>query len=168
MGVAETSLGRVFKELNVKREDIVVTTKIFRNGWGQNDAFLSRKHIIEGIRSSLKRLQLDNVDVIFCHRPDYETPLEETVRAMSWTIDKGLAHYWGTSEWPADRISKAYELCERLNLHKPIVEQCEYNMLVREKMEKEYRRLFSETKMGTTIWSPICGGILAGKYNDGS
>ena len=168
MGYAETSLGRIFKELNVKREDVVVSTKIFRIGQGPNDALLSRKHIIEGLTNSLKRLQLDYVDVVFCHRPDYETPLEETVAAMNWCIESGKAFYWGTSEWPADRIAKAIEICAAKGFHKPIVEQCEYNMMIRQKMEKEYRRLFSEQKYGTTIWSPIAGGILAGKYNDGT
>ena len=168
LGYAEKDLGRVFKELNVKREDIVVTTKIFKIGDGVNDGFLSRKHIIEGLTNSLKRLQLDYVDIVYCHRPDYEVSLEETVGAMNWCIESGKAFYWGTSEWPADRIAKAMEMCEAKGWHKPIVDQCEYSMLIREKMEKEYRRLFSEYRYGTTIWSPIAGGILAGKYNDGS
>jgi voltage-dependent potassium channel beta subunit len=167
-GEAETQMGKAFKELNVKREEVVVSTKLFKIGQGVNDGFLSRKHILEGINNSLKRLQLDYVDVVFCHRPDFETPLEETVRAMNKIIEDGKAFYWGTSEWPADRISKAIELCERLNLHKPIVEQCQYSMLVRDNFEKNYRRLFSEYKYGTTIWSPVAGGILTGKYNDGN
>ena len=160
-------MGRAFKELGFKREEIVVSTKLLRIGDGPNDTFLSRKHIIEGITNSLKRLQLDYVDVVFCHRPDYDTPLEETCRAMSWIVDNNKAFYWGTSDWPADRIAKAIEICERLNLHKPIVEQPQYNMLIRDQFEREYRRLFSENKYGTTIWSPLAGGILSGKYNDG-
>jgi len=124
MGQAETIMGKAFKELALKREEIVVSTKIFKIGPGVNDTFLSRKHIVEAIQNSLKRLQLDYVDVVFCHRPDFETPLEETCRAMNWVIENNKAFYWGTSEWPADRISKAIEICERLNLHKPIVEQC--------------------------------------------
>jgi len=124
-------MGNAFKELNLRREDLVVSTKIFKIGSGVNDTFLSRKHIVEGLRNSLKRLQMDYVDVVFCHRPDFETPLEETCRAMSYVIDQGMAFYWGTSEWPADRIAKAIELCERLNLHKPIVEQSQYSMLWR-------------------------------------
>jgi aryl-alcohol dehydrogenase-like predicted oxidoreductase len=115
-------MGNAFKELGFKREEIVVSTKLFKIGGGVNDTFLSRKHIIEGIHGSLKRLQLDYVDVVFCHRPDFDTPLEETCRAMSWIIDNNKAFYWGTSEWPADRISKAIELCDKLGLHKPIVE----------------------------------------------
>ena len=100
-------------------------------------------------------MQLDYVDVVFCHRPDYETPLEETCRAMHWIIEQGKAFYWGTSEWPADHIARAIGICERLGLHKPIVEQPQYNLFVRDRFEKEYRRLFAEYKMGTTIWSPL-------------
>lgn len=110
---------------------------------------------------------MDYVDVIYCHRPDINTPLEETCRAMHTIIEQGQAFYWGTSEWPADRISKAIELCERLNLHKPVVEQPQYNMLARDNFENNYRRIFAEYKYGSTIWSPLAGGILAGKYNDG-
>ena len=108
--------------MKVKREEIVVTTKVWKIGDGPNQAFLSRKHIIEGAINSLKRLQMDYVDIIFCHRPDWETPLEETCRAMSWLVDKGKALYWGTSEWPADRIEAAFGICEKLGLNKPIVE----------------------------------------------
>jgi len=161
-------MGRAFKELNLPREELVVTTKIFKASvTNVNDEFLSRKHIIEGLRNSLKRLQMDYVDVVYCHRPDMETPLEETCAAMNWVIEEGWAFYWGTSEWPADRIAKAIEICERESFHKPIVEQCEYSMLTRARPEKEYRRLFSEYKYGTTVWSPLAGGILSGKYNDG-
>ncbi len=167
-GQAETIMGRAFKELGFKREEIVVSTKILRSGNGINDTFLSRKHIIEGLNNCLKRLQLDYVDVLFCHRPDFDTPLEETCRAMSWCIDNNKALYWGTSEWPADRISKAVEICNQLGLHKPIVEQPQYSMFFRDPFEKDYRRIFSEYKYGSTIWSPLAGGILTGKYNDGN
>lgn len=167
-GSAETQLGKAIKELGLKREEIVVSTKIFKIGTGVNDTFLSRKHIIEGVNNSLKRLQLDYVVVVFCHRPDYETPLEETCRAMHTVIESGKAFYWGTSEWTADRIAKAIEICERLNLHKPVVEQPQYSMLARTKFENEYRFIFSEYKYGTTIWSPLAGGLLTGKYNDGN
>jgi len=166
-GQAETSMGQAFKELGLRRESLVVSTKIFKCGSGINDTFLSRKHIIEGIKNSLRRLQLEYVDVVYCHRPDFETPLEETVRAMHWVIENNLAFYWGTSEWPADRIAQAIELCERLSLHKPIVEQPQYSMFVRDKFENEYRRIFSEKRYGSTIWSPLAGGLLSGKYNDG-
>jgi len=167
-GQAEISMGKAFKELGLKREDLVVSTKLVKCGNGVNDCMLSRKHLIEGLKNSLKRLQLDYVDVVFCHRPDNETPLEETVRTMSWFIDQGMAFYWGTSEWQADRLAKTVEMCERLNLHKPIVEQPQYSMLVRDKLENQYRRLFSEYKLGTTIWSPLAGGVLTGKYNNGT
>lgn len=167
-GQAETQMGNAFKELGLRRESIVVSTKIFKCGDGINDTFLSRKHIIEGMRNSLVRLQLEYVDVIFCHRPDYDTPLEETCRAMHWLIENGKAFYWGTSEWPADRIVRAIELCDKLGLHKPIVEQPEYNMFERNRFENEYRRIFSEYRYGTTIWSPLAGGLLSGKYNGGS
>ena len=167
-GSAETQMGRAFKELGVKREDLVVSTKLWRVGDGVNDQFLSRKHLLEGINNSLKRLQMDYVDVVFCHRPDFDTPLEETCRAMHTIIEQGKAFYWGTSMWPADRITKAIEICERLNLHKPIVEQPAYSLVRRNIVEKDYRRLFAEYKYGTTIWSPLAGGILTGKYNDGN
>jgi voltage-dependent potassium channel beta subunit len=167
-GNAETMMGRAFKELELRRESIVVSTKLFKIGAGVNDCFLSRKHIIEGTKACLERLQMPYVDVMFCHRPDYETPLEETCRAMNTIIENGSVFYWGTSEWPADRISKAIEICERLNLHKPIVEQPQYNILHRDAFEKEQRRIFDEYKYGSTIWSPLAGGVLSGKYNDGN
>jgi aryl-alcohol dehydrogenase-like predicted oxidoreductase len=160
-------MGKAFKELGLKRETLVVSTKLFKIGDEINESFMSRKHIIEGTRNSLKRLQLDYVDVIFSHRPDFQTPLEETCRAFSWLIDQGLALYWGTSEWPASFISEAIGLCEKLNLHKPICEQPQYNLFVRERFEKEYKHVFQNHRYGTTIWSPLAGGILCGKYNDG-
>jgi len=136
-------MGNAFKELNIVREDIVVSTKLF---WGTSDVNgrgLSRKHIIEGARASLKRLQLSYVDIIFAHRPDLETPLEETCRAFSWLINKGLAFYWGTSEWSAARVTEAIEICKRKGWHAPVAEQCHYNMLVRERFENEYAPLFT-------------------------
>lgn len=167
MGEAERQMGRAFKELKVNRKDIVVSTKIFKCGDGPNDSFLSRKHIIEGLRNSLKRLEMDYVDVVFCHRPDYLTPLEETCRAMHWCVEQGLAFYWGTSEWPASRISEAIGICEKLGLHKPVVEQCLYNMFNRERFEKEYKDIFLSYGYGSTIWSALAGGFLTGKYNSG-
>ena len=164
LGKCEIALGKAFKELNVPREKIVVTTKIFRNGSDPNDSFLSRKHIIEGINQSLKRLQMDYVDVIFCHRPDKNTPIEETCRAMNYVIEKGMAFYWGTSEWDADQIMLAYKICEKLNLMRPIVEQTQYNLLHRERIEREYANLFKNFKLGITVWSPLFSGALTGKY----
>lgn len=167
-GSNETQLGVALKALGVPRKDYVVTTKIFQNGFGPNDSMLSRKHIIEGTRLSLKRLQMDYVDCIFAHRPDVTTPLEEQVRAFSWLIDHGLALYWGTSEWPASMIEQACQIAERYHLHAPQFDQNQYNMLIRYRMEKEYRQLFETRKYGTTIWGPVCGGLLTGKFNDGN
>jgi len=166
-GVAETSLGKALKQLNVQREKIVVSTKIFTIGRDPNDSFLSRKHIIEGLRNSLKRLQLDYVDVVYCHRYDRYTPLEETCRAMDWVINQGLAHYWGTSQWSASQIMEAYKICDKLNLISPVVEQSNYNMMVRDRIEGELRDLFNRYRMGATIWSPLESGILAGRYLNG-
>jgi voltage-dependent potassium channel beta subunit len=165
-GQGETSLGIALKELNVPRESLVISTKIFKCGSGVNDCFLSRKHINEGLRNSLKRLQLDYVDVVFAHRFDSITPLEEVCRSFDNIINRGLAFYWGTSEWEASQIMEAYQICEKYNLIKPIVEQPQYNMFVREKMEREYNHLFKKIRLGTTIWSPLFGGVLTGKYID--
>jgi voltage-dependent potassium channel beta subunit len=167
-GEGEATLGKALKKLNVPRETLVISTKIFKVGMGVNDGLLSRKHIIEGLRNSLKRLQLDYVDVVFCHRPDPNTPLEETCRAMDWLINQGMAFYWGTSEWSGSQIMDAYAVCDRLNLIKPICEQPQYNLFSREKLENEYSLLFQKYKMGTTIWSPLMSGVLTGKYIEGT
>ena len=169
-GIAETVFGKALKALNVNRNQLVVSTKLFwsaREGFTVNMNGLSRKHIVEGMQNSLKRLQLDYVDVVFCHRPDHDTPLEEVCKGMSYLIDQGQAFYWGTSEWPPCMIAAAIETCKRLNLHEPKAEQCEYNMVQRTKMEREYRFLFKNYGMGTTIWSPLKSGLLTGKYNSG-
>ena len=163
-GAAETTLGKALKSLNVPREKIVVTTKIFKVGEDPNDGFLSRKHIIEAIKNSLKRLQLEYVDIVYCHRYDMRTPMKEVCEAMNWCIEQGYALYWGTSEWTACQIMQAYDICDELKLIKPVVEQCQYNMFWREKMENEYRDLFKKYKMGTTIYSPLKCGVLTGKY----
>jgi len=164
LGKSETSFGKVIKELNIPREKIVVSTKIYRVGDDPNDSFLSRKHIREGVSNSLKRLQLEYVDIVFCHRYDMHTPLEETCRAMNWEIEHGHAFYWGTSEWTSSQIMEAYGICDRIGLKRPVVEQCHYNMLYRTSMEVDYRDLFRKYKMGATIWSPLECGILTGKY----
>ncbi|ABR30025.1 alcohol dehydrogenase [Thermosipho melanesiensis] len=164
-GMAESMLGEVFKEF--RRSDIVVSTKIFWGGNGPNDRGLSRKHIIEGTFASLKRLQLDYVDIVYCHRPDPETPIEETVLAMDYLIRNGYALYWGTSEWSAQQLENAHKACKELNCVPPIVEQPQYNMLVRNRVEKEYQPIYEKYGMGLTIWSPLASGILTGKYNNG-
>ena len=133
-GRAEEIMGQAIRELGWKRSDVVVSTKIFWGGSGPNDKGLSRKHIIEGTKASLKRLDMEYVDVIYCHRPDSSTPIEETVRAMNYVIDHGWAFYWGTSEWSAQQITEAWGVAERLDLVGPIVEQPEYNLLSRHKV----------------------------------
>jgi voltage-dependent potassium channel beta subunit len=122
---------------------------------------------VEGVRAALDRLQLDYVDLVFCHRPDHETPIEETVRAMSHVIDRGWAFYWGTSEWSSEQIRQAYEVAYRLGLTPPTMEQPEYNMFHRERVEVEYAPLYRDFGMGTTIWSPLASGVLTGKYGKG-
>ena len=166
-GNAETVMGNVIKELGWRRESIVVSTKIFWGGDGPNDTGLSHKHIIEGMNGALRRLQLDYVDLVFCHRPDPNTPIEETVRAMDIVIKQGKAFYWGTSEWSAAEIMRADAVARQYGLTPPSMEQPQYNMFVRDRFEKEYAPLYSELGYGTTIWSPLASGVLTGKYNDG-
>jgi voltage-dependent potassium channel beta subunit len=166
-GQAETVMGNVVRKLGWKRSDLVISTKIFWGGKGPNDRGLSRKHILEGTDAALSRLQMDYVDLVFCHRPDMWTPIEETVRAMSHLVDQGKAFYWGTSEWSAQQIMEAYAVARREHLVPPTMEQPQYHMFHRERVEKEYARLYSEIGLGTTIWSPLASGILTGKYSDG-
>jgi len=163
-GKAEEVMGKCLKRLNVPRSELVISTKIFWGGKEVNQRGLSRKHIIEGTDAALKRLQLDYVDLIFCHRPDPCTPIEETVRAMNFVINQGKALYWGTSEWSADQIMEAYQISQKLGLIAPIMEQPQYSMLHRTRFEKEYARLYKEIGLGTTIWSPLACGLLTGKY----
>jgi voltage-dependent potassium channel beta subunit len=166
-GNAETVMGNVIKSQGWRREDLVVSTKIFWGGSGPNDTGLSHKHIIEGTNAALKRLQMEYVDLIFCHRPDPNTPIEETVRAMDIIIKQGKAFYWGTSEWSAAEIMRADAVARQYGLTPPTMEQPQYNMFVRERFEKEYAPVFKELGYGTTIWSPLASGLLSGKYNDG-
>ena len=166
-GNAETVMGNVIKKLGWRREDIVVSSKVFWGGKGPNDQGLSRKHIYEACRNSLKRLQLDYLDLFFCHRPDPTTPIEETVRAMDDLVHQGLILYWGTSEWSAAEIARAHGLAMQLGLTPPQMEQPQYNMLHRERVEKEYLPLYTEIGLGTTTWSPLASGLLTGKYSGG-
>jgi voltage-dependent potassium channel beta subunit len=166
-GNAETVMGNVIKELGWRRESIVVSTKIFWGGDGPNDTGLSHKHIIEGVNNALKRLQMDYVDLVFCHRPDPNTPIEETVRAMDIVIKQGKAFYWGTSLWSAAEIMRAVGIARQYGLTPPSMEQPPYNMFERERVEQELAPLYSELGYGTTIWSPLASGLLTGKYNDG-
>lgn len=166
-GQAEIVMGNVIKQLGWRRENIVVSTKIFWGGSGPNDTGLSHKHVIEGVNSALKRLQLDYVDLVFCHRPDPNTPIEETVRAMDIVIKQGKAFYWGTSEWSAAEIMRADAIARQYGLTPPAMEQPQYNMFERRRFEIEYAPLYKELGYGTTIWSPLASGLLSGKYNDG-
>jgi len=166
-GNAEIVMGNVIKKTGWKRSDLVISTKIFWGGDGPNDSGLSRKHIIEGVNAALKRLQMDYVDLVFCHRADLYTPIEETVWAMNQVIQQGKAFYWGTSEWSAQQIMRAYGIARRENLIPPLMEQPEYHMFHRERVEKEYAHLYKEIGLGTTIWSPLASGLLTGKYNTG-
>ncbi|MFT4553725.1 MAG: voltage-dependent potassium channel beta subunit [Chlamydiales bacterium] len=164
-GKSEELMGEALKEF--RRENLVVSTKIFWGGEGPNDTGLSMKHIIEGAKNSLKRLQMDYVDLIYCHRPDPQTPLEETVRAMDLLVRQGLAFYWGTSEWSALQIEQAHMIARQIGAVPPLMEQPEYNMFKRDRVEQEYLILYEKFGMGTTIWSPLAQGLLTGKYNDG-
>jgi voltage-dependent potassium channel beta subunit len=168
-GKSETIMGQAFKELGWKRNDYVVSTKIF---WGLDDTVnmhntLNRKYLTQAIDGSLERLGLDFVDLLFCHRADPETPIEETVWAMSDIVSAGKALYWGTSEWSADEIRAAWDIADRHHLHKPVMEQPEYNIFNRKKVEKEFARLYEDIGLGLTTWSPLASGLLTGKYIDG-
>jgi voltage-dependent potassium channel beta subunit len=168
-GESERVMGAAIRELGWKRHDYVVSTKLF---WGLYEGpnlrnTLNRKYLSQAIVASLERFGLDFVDLVFCHRADPNTPIEETVWAMSDMVDRGQALYWGTSEWSADEIRAAWDIAERHNLHKPVMEQPQYNILTRERVEKEYARLYEDIGLGTTIWSPLASGLLTGKYLNG-
>ena len=168
-GQSETVMGNVLKKLAWRRGSYLVSTKFF---WGLNDGpneknTLNRKRLLEGMDGSLKRLQLDYVDLVFCHRPDPTTPIEETVWAMHDIVSRGKAVYWGTSEWSAAEIMEAWQIADKHHLHKPVMEQPQYNMFNRQKIEHEYARLYRDIGLGTTIFSPLAAGLLTGKYNDG-
>uniref|UniRef100_H3GA91 NADP-dependent oxidoreductase domain-containing protein n=1 Tax=Phytophthora ramorum TaxID=164328 RepID=H3GA91_PHYRM len=177
-GVAEKNMGDAIKkgieEGTWSREDLVITTKIFFGAgafgslMGPNEQGLSRKHIIEGTKASLKRLDQDYVDVIFCHRPEPYTPIEETVRAMNYVIEQGWAFYWGTSQWSSAQLIEACEIADRLGLIRPIVEQTIYSILDRSKVDFEYVDLYKKYKLGLTTWSPLAYGALTGKYSAGT
>ena len=169
-GGSEGQMGRAIKELGWKRESYVVSTKFF---WGLNGNMrnmrntLNRKYLAHAIDGSLERMQLDFIDLVYCHRADPNTPIEETVWAMSDMITQGKALYWGTSEWTADEIRAAWDIADKHHLHKPVMEQPQYNLLTRDKVEKEFARLYDDIGLGTTIWSPLASGLLTGKYKDG-
>jgi len=166
-GESERMMGNIIRKAGWKRSDLVLSTKIFWGGDGPNDTGLSYKHIVEGANAALQRMQTDYVDLIFCHRPDIHTPIEETVRGMNQVIQSGKAFYWGTSEWSANQILKAYHIARDNNLRPPLMDQPQYNMFHREKVESEFKPLYDDIGLGTTIWSPLASGLLTGKYNDG-
>ena len=168
-GKSEEVMGAALKKLGWRRGSYLISTKLY---WGLHDGInekntLNRKRLIEGITGSLERLQLDYVDLIYCHRPDKTTPIEETVWAMHNIIEWGQALYWGTSEWAASEIIEAIQIAERHHLHKPVVEQPQYNMFVRNRLEGDYERFYKDYNYGTTIWSPLASGLLTGKYKGG-
>ncbi|HUH96161.1 MAG TPA: aldo/keto reductase [Anaerolineales bacterium] len=168
-GKSEEVMGAALRKLGWRRGSYLVSTKFY---WGLNDSVnekntLNRKRLIEGINGSLQRLQLDAVDLIFCHRPDSTTPIEETVWAMHNIIEWGKAMYWGTSEWAASEIVQAIEIAERHHLHKPVMEQPQYNLFERRRFDNDYVRLYKEYGYGSTTWSPLASGLLTGKYSNG-
>lgn len=166
-GKSEIMMGNIIQKAGWKRTDLVLSTKIFWGGDGPNDMGLSFKHIKEGTEAALKRLQTDYVDLIFCHRPDKHTPIEETVWGMNQMIKEGKALYWGTSEWSAREIRQAYDFARQEHLRPPLMDQPQYNMFQREKVEQEFAPLYEDIGLGTTVWSPLASGLLTGKYNDG-
>jgi voltage-dependent potassium channel beta subunit len=166
-GASETIMGRVLKRMEWGRDTYCVSSKVYWGGKLPTQRGLSRKHIHDGCHAALKRLQVDYLDLFFCHRPDLETPIEETVRAMDTLVRQGKVLYWGTSEWSADQIMEAHAVARRDGLTPPTMEQPQYSLLHRDRFEREYWRLYDEVGLGTTTWSPLASGILAGKYDDG-
>jgi len=168
-GMSEAVMGGALKELKWERGSYLVSTKLY---WGIHEGVnrkntLNRKYLIEGIAGSLERMQLDYVDLIYCHRPDPTTPIEETVWAMHDIVEWGQALYWGTSEWAASEITEAIQIAERHHLHKPVVEQPQYNLFERGRLEGDYVRFYRDYRYGTTTWSPLASGLLTGKYQNG-
>jgi voltage-dependent potassium channel beta subunit len=168
-GKAETVMGEVLKKKKWDRTSYLVSSKVYFGDGRKlpNQTGLSRKHIIEGCEASLKRMQLDYLDLYFCHRPDKNTPIEETVRAMNTLIQQGKILYWGTSEWSVEELMEAFLVAEKEHLIAPTMEQPQYNLFERTKIEKDFLHLFKHKGLGTTIWSPLASGLLSGKYNTG-
>ena len=168
-GRSEEVMGKALKELGWRRGSYLVSTKLFwglHNGPNERNT-LNRKRLLEGIDGSLKRFDMDYVDIVYCHRADPNTPIEETARAMSDIVQSGRAIYWGVSEWSADEIRAAWNVCDKYGWHKPVTEQPQYNLFHRERVEKEYARLYEDIGLGTTTWSPLASGLLTGKYQKG-
>ena len=166
-GESELIMGKALAKLGWGRDTYTVSTKVFWGGPKPTQRGLSRKHIFDACHAGMKRLQVDYLDMYFCHRPDQHTPMEETVRAMSDLVTQGKVMYWGTSEWSAAQLTEAYGVAQALNLVAPTMEQPEYNLLKRDRFEGEYASLFEQKGLGSTIWSPLASGILTGKYSGG-
>jgi voltage-dependent potassium channel beta subunit len=166
-GESELMMGRVLRKTGWGRDTYCVSSKIYWGGQLPTQRGLSRKHIHDGCHQALRRLQVDYLDLLFCHRPDLETPIEETVRAMDTLVRQGKVLYWGTSEWSAQQIQQAHGVARQYGLTPPTMEQPQYNMFERDRVEREYHRLYSEIGLGTTTWSPLASGVLTGKYRDG-
>ncbi|HUZ68916.1 MAG TPA: aldo/keto reductase [Candidatus Saccharimonadales bacterium] len=168
-GTSETIMGAAIAELGWPRHTYVISSKFF---WGIEESVntkntLNRKYLLHAVDGSLRRLGLDFLDLIYCHRSDSETPIEETVRAMHDIIASGRALYWGTSEWSAADVQEAWDIAERHHLHQPVMEQPQYNLFTRDKVEKEFAPLYDRIGLGLTTWSPLASGLLTGKYRDG-
>ena len=166
-GDSEILMGEILKKLKWTRDSYIVSSKVFWGGELPTQRGLSKKHINDACNAALKRLQVDYLDLYFCHRPDPDTPIIETVYAMNDLLQQGKIMYWGTSEWSADEIEEAFTCSKEYGLRPPTMEQPQYNILFRERFENEYENIFKKYKIGSTIWSPLASGILTGKYNDG-
>ena len=169
-GEAEKVMGDVIADLRLPRDGYCVSSKVYFGSAKDprpTQKGLSRKHVVDACHAALRRLRVDYLDLYFCHRPDEDTPIEETVRAMDSLVQQGKVLYWGTSEWSAAQIREAYKIARLRNLQPPTMEQPQYNLLHRERVEQEYAPLYSEYGMGTTTWSPLASGLLTGKYNNG-
>jgi len=166
-GRSEIVMGNILRKMGWSHETFLVSSKVFWGGDLPNQEGLSRKHVMAACHNSLKRLQVDYLDLFFCHRPDPNTPIEETVRAMSDLVHQGKVLYWGTSEWSAQEITQAHAIARECHLVPPTMEQPMYNLFGRHRVEKEYARLFPEYGTGTTTWSPLASGLLTGKYKGG-
>ncbi|MEI7036418.1 aldo/keto reductase [Fulvimonas yonginensis] len=169
-GEAERLMGDVLADLRFPRDGYCVSSKVFFGAVESpkpTQRGLSRKHVIEACHQALQRLRVDHLDLYFCHRPDPETPIEETVAAMDTLVRQGKVLYWGTSEWPAEAIAEAHRIARENHCYAPVAEQPQYNLLHRDRVEREYKPLYERYGMGTTVWSPLASGLLSGKYNDG-
>jgi len=166
-GESEVLMGNILKKLNWNRDTYIVSSKAFWGGEMPTQRGLSKKHIHDACNAALTRLKVDYLDLFFCHRPDPDTPIIETVYAMNDLLHQGKIMYWGTSEWSAKEIKEAFLCAEKYNLRGPSMEQPQYNILYRERFEKEYKNIFKKYQIGSTIWSPLASGLLTGKYNEG-